>query len=272
MSQRLIQPGMSAAALFRVRNARRIIGYTSRGPVWSIAGGAPEDGDPADPEPRSGDSDGDDDDDTSDNDSSDDDSDDDDEDDDEPKGKSGKGKGKGKNDDDDDKDEVVSKFKYDKLFARMQNADRRSSDLQKQLDELKDKKDISQEVKNENAELKSTVDKLTKANRDLTVRVGFFSVNTIDWQNPEAALKLLDLSDVEVDEDGTFDKRALKVAMRNLAKEHPYLVRAKKVDPNDSTGDDQPTSVGKMNGTRKGARGNGDPKDRLKGRFSVLQR
>lgn len=261
MSLRLTKPGLTPADEF-IAAHRRIIGYTKRGPVWAVAGGAPEDGDTDTGD--GGDGGGDDDADESEED----------EDDDEGEGDDD-AKGKGKKD---DEEPTVPQWKYDKLHKRMTAADQRSSALQKQIDELKSGKDVNAEVKAELDALKANVSKI-EADRDkhqqrangLTIKLAAVSLpGAPEWENLETALKMADLSDVDVDEDtGKVDKRALKSALTALAKEHPYLVK-KKAAAGDSTDQDGTVSGSKMNGTRKGTKGTTD-RDALKARFPVLR-
>jgi hypothetical protein len=132
---------------------------------------------------------------------------------------------------------------------------------------LKGKKDINAEVKAEIDELKPKAERLAKENNDLKIRLAFFSVNTVDWQDVDAALRLLDTSDIDLDDKGNVDKRAMKAAIKQLAKEKAYLVKPATKD--DDAGDG--TGTTKMNGNRKGSRGTAT-KDELAKRFPVLNR
>jgi hypothetical protein len=240
------------------------IGYRRNGaPIWPVIGASEDDDAGGDDTPPDGaDADGDDSD--EDDDSEDDNADDD------------KTKKKGKDDDEDD-EPVVSKRKFDKTFARMQAADKRSSELQKQLDDLKANADVPAELKKDLAAAKETAEKLTRDmekmtahNRGLTIRLAALTLSGVpEWQNVETALKLADLSDIDVDEDGTVDKRELRAALKQLAKDHPYLVKAKKAG--DAGNVDDAPSGRKLAGRRAGTAGTPD-KEALKNRFSVLQR
>lgn len=260
MSQRLIQPGL-AGVTARPRPGD-IIGYGKRGPIRLQAGGAPgDDGEDAPPDGAGGDDD------------SDDDSDDEDEDEDDD---ADKGKKKKKKDDEEPEEEVVSKRKYDKTHARMTAADRRSSELQAKLDELKDSAKVPDEIKRELAEIKSTVaeqtktiEKITGARDTALIKLASLTVKGApEWKNVEAALKLADLTDVEVFDDGKVDTVALKKALKKAAVDHPYLVVDKKTEATDDTKNEQggaPT----MNGKRKGAPTTPD-RAALSARFPVL--
>lgn len=229
---------------------------------WPIMGGAADDAPgPDDLNDPDDDSDADDDDSADDDDDSGDDD------------KDQKGKKKSTKDDDDD-EPSVPQWKYDKMMVRMQNADKRSSALEKELAELKksgmDKAGVDAELKKENDELKPRVAKLVEQNTQLQLQIAFLSSNDIQWVDPSAALKLVDLSDVEIDEEtGKVDTRALKAALKQLAREKKYLVRpAAKKDEDDS--DDSAASGPKMNSKRKGSKDGSADRKALVKRFPAL--
>jgi hypothetical protein len=222
MSQRLIQPGLSALA-------GTIIGYRKNGlPIHLAAGG-------------SGDGEGEGGDDSTGDEGGGDDSDEEESDDEDDKDKKSK---KSKDDDEDDEEEVVSKRKLDKALERMKAADRRSSELQAKLDELKDAAKVPDEIKRELAEVKAVlaekdkaIETITKARNASTIKLAALTIKGApDWENVEAALRLTDLEDVDVEDDGTVDKRALKAALKKTALEHPYLVKKPAKDTTDTSG------------------------------------
>lgn len=191
-----------------------------------------------------------------------------------------KNKGKGKDDEDED-DETVPKWKYDKLHKRMQAADRTSSDLRTQLEELKNSKDINADVKRELDDIKTKVgaveserDKLMETNKGLSIKLAALAMigdGMPVWEDPDVALRLADLSDVDISDEGKVDKRALKSALKALAKEKPYLVK-KAVKASDGDGNESGATGGtKMNGNRKGSTGTPD-RTALASRFPVLGR
>lgn len=236
---------------------------TKRGRVvWPILG-ASEDDDGGGTD-DSGDDDAGDDDDSGDDDA--DDSGDDDSGDDDKK------KSKSKKDDDDD-DATVPQWKYDKTLKRMQAADQRSSRLEKELADLKkqgtDAKDVDAKLREENEKLTPRVEQLTKDNNSLRLQVAFLSANEINWVDPQVALKLVDLSDVDIDDEtGKVDTRALKAALKDLARSKKYLVQPA-AGKGEDAGDDSGASGGKMNGKRKGDKGTPD-RAALAKRFPAL--
>jgi len=122
--------------------------------------------------------------------------------------------------------ETVSKSEYDKVLERMKAADRNSAEALKKLKELEEK-DLSEQEKvaKRVPELEAQVTELSEENKGLKAKVAFLESNSHSWHNPETALKLADLSEV-YGEDGSVDKKALKKAMDDLAKENPFLVKA----------------------------------------------
>jgi hypothetical protein len=184
-----------------------------------------------------------------------------------------------KKDDKDEEEEVVPKWKYDKAHTRMTAADRRASELEKALNDLKANADVPAELKKELEDIKGQVskvegerDKLANLNRTLTIKLASLTMKGLpQWANADTALKLADLSDVDIDEaTGKVDNRALKAALNALAKEHPYLV-AKDDTKGDGTKNDQDASGTKMAGGRKGQSTN-TSRDVLAKRFPVLNR
>lgn len=183
-----------------------------------------------------------------------------------------KKKPKAKKDDDED-EPTVPQWKYDRLDRRMRAADKRASDLQKELADLKKAKtsDVDAAIKKEIDQLRPKVDKLTSTNAALTMQVAFLTtdVKGVVWKDPEAALRLADLSDVDIDpETGKVDKRALLAALKTLAKDRPYLVQEKE-KPAD-TDDTDETSGSAMHGSRKGKKTAAVDKTALARRFPAL--
>jgi hypothetical protein len=183
---------------------------------------------------------------------------------------------KSKDDDDTDEDDKpkYSAREYDKLKRRLAASDKRQGLLQKQLDDLKVGKEgeLDKAVKAEIDELKPRVSRLDSDNKTLRLQVAFLGtqIKGVVWQDPDAAMRLIDLSDVDIDpETGAVDKRDLAAAMRRLAKDKPYLVKNAKDDDKD---DDTSSSGREMNGRRKGRRTNEPDRAALAKRFPVLGR
>jgi hypothetical protein len=88
--------------------------------------------------------------------------------------------------------------------AALSEEEKRKRDLEAATEQLKAKDDEIKGLKLERAFLKD---------------------NTHEWHNPDAALKLVDLSNVAIGDDGK--TTGLKEALEALAKTHPYLVKPK---------------------------------------------
>lgn len=258
MSQRLIKPGLRHP---HTGELVRAIGYRRNGtPIWPVLGASPDD--EGDGGGDGGDEDGGDDEGDGEEDGADDASDD-------SKGKSGKK---------DDDEETVPKWrldrlqeKFDKTHLRMTNADRRRAEVEKLMQESKD---VNPELRKELEAIKAEHGPV-KAERDqLRMQVAFLTSNTIKWKDAEAALKLADLSEVEFDDNGRVDKRALKAALNDLAKAKPWLVDTDGTkDTGGDTDNGNTTKVGTAakNGRRKGEKDTSG-REALAKRFPVLNR
>lgn len=149
----------------------------------------------------------------------------DDEDSDEDEGGDDKDKSKDKDKAKDKADDKVDRKEYDRVVARRTAAESRVTKLLADIEDLKAKgtsdEDLKREVqstKDENSTLRTQVETLSRAN-------AFLSDNTHAWIDPAAALKLLDDSNIEIDENGV--TQGLKPALDKLAKDKPYLLQAK---------------------------------------------
>lgn len=148
------------------------------------------------------------------------DDDDDEEDDDDPDGKSKKSKKLG------EKDQQIADLTAEVARHKKRRAagEERITRLVEENRQLKANGSSDDELKKTNTEVTQERDALKTDNSKLVVENAFLKSNTISWKDPEAALKLADLSDVTF-EDGHAD--GLAAALRKLAKEKPYLVADK---------------------------------------------
>lgn len=166
---------------------------------------------------------------------------------------------------------------------RLKNRTHRSTiaDLQKQIDELKagkttkakakDKANDEDESEDNSEELRTSntkVDQLTRTNEDLLIRLEFMASNKHKWKNPKAALKLLDLSDVEIDEDGDID--GLDEAIDKLAEAEPYLLDTGAEDKADKQRR-RKGATGQATGTKQTRKGNPN-RDKLLSKYPALRR
>lgn len=128
--------------------------------------------------------------------------------------------GSGEDDDDDDDDTsgaTVPIGKFLKTQNRMKAADRRANTAEAKIAELEP---IAAKV----PELEKQVEKGAEQIKKLRIDNAFLT-SDVEWVDAEAALRLVDLSEVEIKDDGTV--KGLKEALEALAKAKPYLVKPK---------------------------------------------
>lgn len=120
-------------------------------------------------------------------------------------------------------DATVTRAEYDALRARMQAADQRASQREAELKQLRDK-DLpeAEKLQRDFKELQENNAKLSEANKKLALDNAFLKTKGFNWKDPEAALKLADLSDVEIGEDGKVT--GLDAALKKLAADKKYLL------------------------------------------------
>lgn len=280
MSLGLIKPGMRSANLAgkihpKTGEELQPIGFLRDGTaVWPQMGAGPDD--PDDPAYTGDDADEDDDEDE----------DDEEEDDkDKKKTKSSKTKKKTSTDDDEDEDDEDDKPTRPERQAAKYRTERNQArkelqEIREELRKIRNKdKPADEVVKGELEETKSELTKVRGEANTMRLELAFFKSNTIDWVDPADALRLVDLDDVDVDEDGTVDAKALRAALKDLAKRKPHLVKKAKAEPADDDDDEdeddeEPSSrrsAPKLNGKRPGSRQTTD-RAALAKRFPVLNR
>jgi hypothetical protein len=124
---------------------------------------------------------------------------------------------------------AVTREEYEAVQRRMQAADKRASDLEAKLTaEQRAKMDEHERTKAELADAKTAMETMKTQLSQAQMEVAFLKDNSHKWKNPAAALKLADLSGVEVTEDGTV--KGLKQALDALAKSDAYLLDAETDD------------------------------------------
>ena len=107
---------------------------------------------------------------------------------------------------------------------RRQEAETERDRLRAELEELKGKDQTELErATSRVTELESENTALNEALRQTRLENAFLTDNTYTWHNPRRALSLADLSDVEIDDDGTV--HGLKKALDALAKSDAYLLK-----------------------------------------------
>jgi hypothetical protein len=115
--------------------------------------------------------------------------------------------------------------------------------------------------------LQSELQEARDAVTDLRIQNAFLTDNTFTWHNPQRALKLADLSEVEISDDGTVT--GLKEALEALARSDSYLIKAEDKE-DDEPEDDAPPTGGV---TGKGKRGKDEAdRQRLLNKYPSLRR
>lgn len=141
-------------------------------------------------------------------------------------------------DDTDDPAELKKKLANRVAQNRRQDEElRRLRESQRELDELKAEKEKrdregASELENAQRDLEKAntrIPKLLDTVRELTLENTFLKLDGIDWHDADAALRLVDLSGVEFDNETGAVKDASKLvdAAKKLAKDKPYLVKGK---------------------------------------------
>lgn len=120
--------------------------------------------------------------------------------------------------------DTVSRADLDAVLNRMKAADQRATKAEQELRQLRDK-DLPEadKLKRDYEESQKQVEQLQTVNRDLALKVAFLSDNTYTWHNPDRALKLVDLSQVTIEADGSVS--GLKDALKALATSDAYLIK-----------------------------------------------
>jgi hypothetical protein len=145
-------------------------------------------------------------------------------------------------DDDDDaqsgksSDETVSRADYEAQQRRLAAADRRATELDKELKAIKDKDKSELERAREEAESATKqFEGLQSENRRLRLQVAFLSDSTVTWHSAEDALMHLERDDsVTIDDDGKV--QGMAEAIKRLAKDKEYLVKKTATTGNGATG------------------------------------
>lgn len=150
--------------------------------------------------------------------------------------------------------ETIPKAEADSLRERMRAADQRAAKLDAELKQLRDKDLPEQDkLRRDFEESQQTVQKLQTVNNELALKVAFLSDNSFSWHNPERALKLVDLSQVEIRDDGTVT--GLKEALKALATSDAYLVKQAVTEEQKPPAGTAPGNNGGSGGTKPSVKG-----------------
>lgn len=182
--------------------------------------------------------------------------------------------------DDTKKPKTVSQADFERVKLHLSKADQkkaaaeaRAAQLEAELNTLKTK-DLPdaekatlehEKVVAERDAYKGSFHRLARTNAFLLAS----EAAKLNWVNSSAALKVGDLEDLEIEEDGTVPGMA--EAIKQLAKDHPYLLAPK--DSTDDTKDTPPKSGSAVGSKGKGKKTEEEVSDEdLRRRFPSLYR
>lgn len=170
-----------------------------------------------------------------------------------------------------EKDKVVPESKYLQIKKHLAEADRKKQEALDELKKLKTKdlpeteklKAEHEEAVQAAATYKGRFEKLARTNAFLMASGDL----KIRWANSGAALKLAELDELEINDDGSVD--GIKDAVKALAKDHPYLLA-----PSEGTDEKKPPKSGSVVGsTKRGTKTEKELSDEeLFKRFPALRR
>lgn len=157
----------------------------------------------------------------------------------------------------------------DRHVRRRQEAERERDEARQRLAELegKDKTDL-EKAQSRVTELESENEALHDSLRTTRLENAFLTDNSYEWHNPRRALSLADLSNVEIDEDGTV--HGLKDALDALAKSDSYLLKSKSKEEGE-TEDEKVSTGGRKQPSKKKKDADADD-EALRLKYSALQR
>jgi len=145
------------------------------------------------------------------------------------------------NDDDDKRDPRIKELS-DENARRRNEAKRLADELAKAQARLKDiddaDKSATERLESKIAEQDKRIEALVEANKELSIKNAFLADKKHVWRNPDSALKLLDLGEVEIDDDGKIT--GLDKAIKKLADSDSYLLEPQDEDtglPKQPSGD-----------------------------------
>lgn len=112
-------------------------------------------------------------------------------------------------------------------------ADKRAGDVEQQLRQLRDK-DLpeAEKLQRDFQESQQQVIALQATNSRLAAEVAFLKDNTYSWHNPETALRLVDMTQVTINPDGSAS--GMKEALKALATANPFLVKQEASQPEEN--------------------------------------
>lgn len=121
---------------------------------------------------------------------------------------------------------ALTQAEFDAMRARMQAADRRATEREAELKQLRDK-DLPEheKLKRDYEEAQTALAAAREQNKALAIGNSFSLENSYEWHDPKAALSMLDRSRLEVADDGTVT--GMKTALKALADANPWMLKPK---------------------------------------------
>lgn len=161
---------------------------------------------------------------------------------------------------------MVPEAEVEAVRARMRAADQRASQFEAELRQLRDKDlPAAEKLQRDYDEAVARAEKAETDLRSTRIDNAFFRDNTHEWHNPDRARALLDMSKVDIDDQGTVT--GLKNAIDALAKSDPYLIKPPKADDGEANNTPPGTAPGNAGGS-----GGGQPsKEKMRTRFGALR-
>lgn len=153
-------------------------------------------------------------------------------------------KDEGKQGEPDARDRTIANLEEERErnVKKRREAQDEAAELKVQIADLKKNGTTDEATKSRMTELETTVGSQSETISRLALENAFLRDNTYSWQNTSAALRLVDMDNVEIESDGKIS--GLKSALDKLAKDNPYLLKAaeepkveKKEEPKSKTGD-----------------------------------
>lgn len=158
--------------------------------------------------------------------------------------------------------DTVARSELEQQRARTKAADERAARLDAELKQLRDK-DLPEidKMRRDFQAAQEQVTALQSTNQKLALEVAFLKDNTFTWHNPETALKLVDLSQVTIEEDGSVS--GLKDALKALATQNDFLVKKEAAQ-------EAPKPPSTAPGNNGGAGGSAPSRAKLASRFPAM--
>lgn len=151
--------------------------------------------------------------------------------------------------------ETVTRAEFETLRSQLSAADKRRTEVETELRNLKDK-DLPEleRFKRDVTELTKRAEAAEAGLRQERLNNAFLKDNTHTWHDPETALRLADLTTVTIDDAGKVT--GLKEALKRLADAHPFLVKPKSEGDDDKGGSGTSSFTPPMNNGRQDAGAN----------------